>query len=243
MNILVLASGSAGNCYIVSDGHSKIMLEAGTTSGHLHTSLKGKTKDINACFITHEHKDHSRAGSYLSKLMAIYTTEGTREACSWNGYTYWAFKRNGKLYHPVRIGTFIILPFRVEHDAAEPVGFLIKSAETKECLLFATDTARIPYNFKNLNYIMIEANYDDSILRTSDLSVAQKSRIRSSHMSITTCISYLKTQDLSKCKKILLMHLSDRHADADNFVKRVETATGIPTYVAEVTENGKPQNV
>ena len=53
------------------------------------------------------------------------------------------------------IGTFAIIPFPTQHDAAKPLGFLIKSLYTTEVLVFATDTYYVKDKFDGLNYIMI----------------------------------------------------------------------------------------
>lgn len=57
-----------------------------------------------------------------------------------------------------------MLPVKTEHDAKEPLGFLIYSRTTREKLLFATDTYYIRYRFPGLTHIMIECNYAIDIM-------------------------------------------------------------------------------
>ena len=80
----------------------------------------------------------------------------------------------------------------------------------------------IKYAFHGLDYIMIEANYDIELVEED----AQRKRLIQSHMSIDTTIQYLKSIDLSKVKRIYLMHLSSRHSNEEDFKRRVQAATG-----------------
>ena len=59
---------------------------------------------------------------------------------------------------------------------------------------------------------MIEANYDIELVEED----AQRKRLIQSHMSIDTTIQYLKSIDLSKVKRIYLMHLSSRHSNEED---------------------------
>ena len=78
---------------------------------------------------------------------------------------------------------------------------------------------------------MIEANYSADTLADAD-NDPRRARLRRSHMSIENCIKTLKANDLSHCAEIWLIHLSSSNGDAENFKKRVQEETGIPTYIA-----------
>ena len=112
------------------------------------------------------------------------------------------------------VGTFNFITLEMKHDVP-CVGFLIHSKETGERLLLATDTYLIKYAPKDLDYIMIEANYDVRLVEDDAL----KNRLFKSHMGIDTTITYLKSIDLSKVKQIYLMHLSSRHSNEEDFKK------------------------
>jgi len=43
-------------------------------------------------------------------------------------------------------------------------------------------------------------------------------------------VAMLKANDLSKCREIHLLHLSDGNSDEQLMRQKVEAATGIPTY-------------
>ena len=52
-------------------------------------------------------------------------------------------------------------------------------------------------------------------------------------MSLANCIKHLERLDLTKCKAIFLMHLSDRHAQQFKFKEEVQKATGVQTFVCK----------
>jgi phosphoribosyl 1,2-cyclic phosphodiesterase len=94
-----------------------------------------------------------------------------------------------------------------------------------------TDLYYTEYLFPGLTHIMIEANYSAEALADSD-NDPRRSRLRRSHMSIENCIEMLKANDLSKVQEIWLIHLSSSNADAEDFKRRVQEATGCEVHVA-----------
>lgn len=226
MMLKTLASGSKGNAYEVYDGETLILLEPGINPKQLRALSGRKLTDYKAVLLTHEHGDHSKAAGYLAALgLPVYMTAGTRDALG---------LPDAKTITPgkaVKIGSFVVLAFKTAHDAAEPVGYVIKSAKTGEVLLFATDTAYIANTFAGLTEIAIEANYDEALLADSALKDSIKQRIRRSHMSIETALKLLSRNDLNHVELIHLIHLSGANSDTEGFRDRVYRATGIKTNI------------
>jgi phosphoribosyl 1,2-cyclic phosphodiesterase len=127
-------------------------------------------------------------------------------------------------------GGFKVLAFPTVHDAAEPMGFII--AKDGERILFATDTAELNYEFKNLTEIYVEANYSEQALVESSLDLSARIRIARSHMSLETLLAFLARQDLRFVRRIVLLHLSDGHSDENLFRTSIEAATGRPVSIA-----------
>ena len=76
-----LASSSHGNAYVVSDGHTSILLECGIPFRKLQKALGFRMGDIMACFVSHEHKDHAHSHLDLIKSgIPVYASNGTAEA-------------------------------------------------------------------------------------------------------------------------------------------------------------------
>lgn len=227
MNIQTLASGSSGNCYKIDDGKSAILLECGIPFSKIKQKLNFNM-NIDGCLITHEHKDHAHAAKDLMKAgIDCWMTEGTAEALKLDGHR---LHRIGQIQR-FTVGSFEVLSFATVHDAEEPCGFMLFSRETGELLLFVTDTMYVHYQLTaQFDYILIECNYVEEILEknASDGVIAQslKSRIRQSHFGLAAVIRFLKSLDLSRCKRIYLTHLSNANSDAALMKKTVQEATG-----------------
>ena len=234
MKIKTIGSGSSGNCYLIDDGQTQLLLECGLPIKKIKAGCDYDFSRVAGCLITHEHGDHAKAANDLMRAgVDVWMTEGAARAAGADVYRLKLFKRirPNDCYFTETIGTFTILAFPVHHDAAEPVGYLIHSGATDEKLLYVTDTQYIDYRFRGLTHIMVEANFSSETLADPD-NDPRRHRLRRTHMSIENTLKMLQANDLSKCKRIYLIHLSQTNADAEEFVRRVETETGVPTSAA-----------
>ena len=76
----------------------------------------------------------------------------------------------------------------------------------------------------------IEANYDKGILeRCEKLPDKVRHRITNTHMEIDVLCDYLKSLDLSACREIHLLHLSDATSHEGKFLDKVTRA--VPGHV------------
>lgn len=230
MEIKVIASSSKGNCYLLDDGKTQILIEAGITFNKL--IRKVNISNISGVLVTHEHQDHAKAViDLIRRGKRVYSAQETFDALG--------IEKNGLAkpiveYQLQMIKTFAIIPFPTQHDAAKPLGFLIKSLVTNEVVLFATDTYYVKNKFEGLNYIMIECNYANDILEKRDnISKKQKDRLYKSHFELENVKEFLRNQDLSQVKEIYLMHLSSGNSDEERFKREIQELTGIPVYVCQ----------
>lgn len=220
MKFEALASSSAGNAYIVSDKDTRILLECGVSHTKLQKLSGFSLSEFQACLVTHEHKDHAKAvQDLISRGMVVYMSQGTAEALETDGVELIEDKSQ------FNIGSFDIVPFTTFHDAKEPLGFLIKSRIDGDVLAFATDTVNLRYKFPGLNILAIEANYDKNILdRCERMPEKVRHRITNSHMEIDTLCDYLRSLDLSQCREVHLLHLSDATSHEGHFINKVSRA-------------------
>lgn len=214
-----IASSSHGNAYTVTDGKSHILLECGLSHKKILQGVGRSLSDFSACLVSHEHKDHAKSvPQLLERGMDVYMSEGTAAALDVEDVHIISHMEQ------FSIGTFDIMPFSVFHDAAEPLGFLIRSREDGESLAFATDTVNLRYRFPGINILAIEANYDKNILDLCEkLPDKVRHRITNAHMEIVTLCNYLKSLDLSSCREIYLLHLSDATSHEEEFIKKVRS--------------------
>lgn len=81
----VLASGSKGNCTVVSGGHTRILVDAGLSCRELFRRMKLAGEDpgtLDAIIVTHEHQDHVGGLAVTARKLGIpvYFTEATYRA-------------------------------------------------------------------------------------------------------------------------------------------------------------------
>lgn len=207
-----------------------LLMEAGCRLQEVLEAIDHDLQKIQGCIITHEHGDHAKhAQRYQERGIRIMSSKGTLEKINLPGRILHA-------EHKYKAGGFTILPFNVQHDAAEPFGYLIHHQEMGT-VLFATDTVRIDYDFEGLNNIMIEANYSDEIadeqIRVGNLRAYQHRRTEQSHMSLETCRRTLHRLDLSQVNTIVLIHLSDGNSNAEDFRRTIEAETGKLVHIAD----------
>lgn len=232
MLIKAIASGSSGNAYHITDGRSCLLLDAGIPLKKIQEGCGYKATQLSGCLITHAHGDHVKAAKDLARLgVDIYTSQGTIDKAGLAGHRIHPVKA----MEQVHIGTFEVLPFDVEHDAPEPLGFLMRSTVTQEKLLYFTDTYYVRYTFKGLTHIMMEANYDPGAMeenvKTGRIDIHRAKRTIGSHMSIDTVIKTLEDFDLSRLQQVYLLHLSNDNSLADEFKRRVQAVTGREVYL------------
>lgn len=228
MRFEALASSSAGNAYVVSDEETHILLECGISHNKLQKLSGFSLSEFQACLVSHEHKDHAKAVEELiSRGMAVYMSPGTAEVLETEGAELIEDRSQ------FNVGSLDIVPFTTFHDAREPLGFLIKSRVDGDVLAFATDTVNLRYKFPGLNILAIEANYDKNILeRCVKMPEKVRYRIANAHMEIDTLCDYLRSLDLSQCREIHLLHLSDATSHEGHFINKV--ARSVPKGI-EIT--------
>ena len=234
MRLKVLSTGSGGNSYLLQDEGHTLILDAGLP---IRVIMKGidNPSSIVGCLITHEHMDHAKAMCDLAKRgIRVYASRGTWRAVTENPIWSGISVIPGCSFS---VGGFTVKPFRTEHDAAEPLGFLIRNDMTGEVILYATDTYYLRHTFPGVHYWLIECNYCDDLvdqmLFDGTLNLELRNRLKKSHLSLARLKEALTANDLSVTRNIILCHLSDVRSDEERMVREVEALTGIPTVAAD----------
>ena len=229
-------SGSSGNLYTVEsdDGH-RLIIDPGVTWKKVRKALDYDLSGIVAALLSHEHKDHSKAvEDILAAGIDVYSSAGTFEALGLTG-----IRRTKPIADKtlIRLGAFEVLSFTTNHDAAEPMGFVVRDSIAGEYLLFATDTSHITQRFKlPFSIIAIECSYDKNILQhrvdTGDINETLAKRLLTSHMEKQTTTKYLtEFCDLSRCRELHLLHLSRDNIDAGQARREIENRFFIKTVI------------
>ena len=230
MKFEALASSSHGNAYIVSDKETHILLECGISRRRLQQLSGFRLSDISAVMISHEHKDHSGCvADLIADGMPVYMSEGTAVALGLEGSVLEAAEAV-EHQKQITVGTIDVVPFATFHDAKEPFGFLFRSRLDGDILAFATDTVNLNYRFPGVNLLAIEANFDRFVLeRCQKMPEKVRHRVTNTHMEIDVLCEYLRKLDLSACREIYLLHLSDATSHEGHFINKV--ARAVPRHV------------
>lgn len=215
-NFCSLYSGSSGNSLFVQTDNTKILVDAGESAKKIETALNSidvNINDIDAVIVTHEHSDHIKGLTTISKKfdIPIYANKETWDAMPQVGEK----TKNQNLFNineKFEIGDLKIIPFSIPHDAANPCGFNIFYNNQK--ISIATDIGHIDKkiikNLEESSFILLESNYDPNILSYSKYPYSLKQRIAgpNGHLSNEAAgktVSYLLNFGL---KNVMLGHLS-----------------------------------
>lgn len=232
IEITVLASGSSGNAYRITDGRTPLLLDCGLPWKKIQQGLNFRTSELAGILLSHEHGDHIKGVKDALKAgQEVYASAGTWEAMGAN------MTHRGHIIEArqqFQIGTWTALSFDAVHDV-ECLGFLLAN-QAGEKLLYLTDTAYCKYRFNGLTHVLCECNHAGDILRANVdagiVPVDLKNRIIQTHFSLANVQEFLRANDLSRVQEIHLIHLSQDNSDEARFKREIMALTGKPVYIA-----------
>lgn len=218
MRVCLLASGSRGNSTLIEADGCRLLIDAGLSGIETErrlASLGLAGADLHGILVTHEHHDHVGGIGPLARRYDLPVVLDRK--------THAALPKLGKievLNHFTAGDTFSfqnlsISSFSTTHDAVNPVGFIIESAEGK--IGFATDlgmpTRLVSEQLKGCRVLILEANHDEQMLQDSSYPWDLKQRIRSRHGHLSNKESCSLLQDVCwpGLEALFLAHLSEEN--------------------------------
>lgn len=213
MILTCLASGSSGNCYLLDSGTATLILDAGIQIKQIKKGLKWDISKVAGAVATHGHLDHSRSVKDLEDMgIPVFKPYDETIAC------------------PLRIkyGSFDIQAFKLPHNGTPNYGFLITVENQK--ILYMTDFEYCKYVFQKqkVNHILIEANY---ISRLVDRDIPNYEHKLRGHCSLQTCMDLLNVNKSDALKTVILCHLSEENANAEEMVSEVQSVVGSGVFI------------
>ncbi len=231
IQVHVLASGSDANCYLLEAEESFLLLDAGVPVSDVRKKTDYNLDKLEAVLLSHEHKDHSKyVEEYLQRGIPVFASEGTKK------YINLPFIKAKKYPKFQKSKTWKWTAFDLEHDAEEPLGFMVQHNSGKK-VGYVTDTGYIEPKLDKLDYLLIECNYTreklDANKHREDLGmhVAQKKRIFEEHLGLQDVLNYLEMIDIGNLKEIHLIHISKRNGNPKKISQSVKEKTKVPVYV------------
>jgi phosphoribosyl 1,2-cyclic phosphodiesterase len=227
MKFLSHYSSSSGNLYTVTaENGARLLIEAGVPWAKLEGALEYDLTGIEACLLSHEHKDHSHAiRSVMGAGIDVYASEET--------FTTLCLERNRRALWVkdetliTCLDSFTILCFQVTHDVP-CLGFVVFERATKEYLLFVTDYHALEQRFNfPFSIIAMACNFDGNVLQDNvdhgGLHEEVGKRIVGSHSSAEEVKLYLRDFcDVSRCRNIYLLHASAANLDREAARREIE---------------------
>ena len=216
MRVCIFASSSSGNCMLLSQGKTNILIDAGITMRRIVKSLAQaglSMEDIGGVLITHEHSDHI---SGLKMLLKHYPIEiyapRTVAACVVDALP----EAEGRVHViPVgerfEIGELSVLAFHTSHDTDESVGYRF---DAEGSFAVATDTGCVTDEIKNAitgaETVLLESNYDEQLLINGPYPPMLKRRILSNrgHLANNDCAEFARFLVENGTSRVILGHLS-----------------------------------
>ena len=251
MRISVLGSGSGGNSTLIEAGRTRILVDAGFSRRDLVRRLDVigvAVESLDGIVVTHDHGDHTRGMGIVARNhgVPLYLTELTRNACRklLRGGEDVRVYRAGR---PFEIGRVRIEPFLTIHDAVDPVAVAVVDTETGTRVGVATDlgrpTAQVRHALAGCDFLVLEANHDEVLLREAPYPWSVKGRIASSHGHLSNHAAARLACELlhPRLAGVLLAHLStesNRPELAHRIVGDALTRAGYQGYIEVARQDG-----
>lgn len=245
MKLSVYASGSSGNCLLLSSGSTHILIDAGISKRRIEGSLAQSglsMREIGGVLITHEHSDHISGLKMLLKYYALpvyapRTVANRLRGCLPEAEPY---LRVIPVNESFDIGDLTVTAFHTPHDTDESVGYRVQSGGV---FALATDMGHVTEEVLNAlsgaDAVLIESNHDEEMLRYGPYPVYLKRRILSDsgHLSNACCAELARALALGGTKQIILGHLSRENTSPALAMQAArESTAGLPVelYCAPV---------
>lgn len=239
MEFKVIATGSTGNSYtLTSDTGEVLMIEAGIRFAQIKKAINYQLDKVAGVIISHRHSDHAKA-IFDCQRAGLHV---------WANREVWEQKERHIIPHYSHlisgesgfwVGGYYVTPLEVVHDVMCHAFAICHRDLHNRRVVFATDLVTFPYRVQNVALFAIECNYDDETLQfaidNGATQAHERQRLETSHMELTQTIKAIKLQHEASRDTLhtaLLIHASNRHATPQEMIKKVESQTGIPTYIA-----------
>lgn len=216
-----LCSSSKGNATYIGEKEHGILVDCGLSLRQFTRQLSFhciEPSAVQAIFITHEHSDHIRGLTSIASLLKV-PIYGSRETLEW------LIRREyipaGTTVHEINrktaeIGDFCVNAFTTPHDSAHSLGYRIRFGNGHSacmCTDLGCVTQEVFDNLRGSNFVLLESNYDETMLETGSYPWFLKRRIFSEngHLSNSDCAQALLDLFGEGTTRFLLGHLSEQN--------------------------------
>lgn len=225
MRFASIGSGSAGNCLVVEQANTRLLLDCGFTPNETVKRLQRldlMPEQISGILVTHEHDDHAKgAFKFAAKYnVPVWLSHGTLRMCE----RYIPEKADIQIniidsHTQFSIENIQINPYPVPHDAREPTQFTFSDGNHKLGVLTdaGSSTSHIETILSACDALVLECNHDLHMLENGPYAWPLKKRVgsRLGHLDNQSAAALLAKLDNSKLKHIIAAHLSAKNNKAE----------------------------
>ncbi len=231
-SLWVLGSGSGGNCCAVEAEGAAVLIDAGFAAREVERRAERVRLDLArlaAIVLTHEHGDHAAGAARLARRYRVPVLTAAGTWASIRRRMRGAEHKALGLCARVEIGPFTVEACPTSHDAAEPLAVVVRTAKGTGVGVaydLGRPTAAVRYLLRELTAVVLEANHDDVLLRTSGYPASVQRRIAGSvgHLSNRAAAELLEELHHPGLGLVVLAHLSRRCNTPDDARATVEPA-------------------
>jgi phosphoribosyl 1,2-cyclic phosphodiesterase len=215
LEVTSLGSGSCGNALLVRTASAVLLVDCGVGIRRLATALAERglgVWGVDALLISHEHSDHVRElPRFTAASTPLLSSKGTALATG-VARAEW---RETRPHRPVAVGDVEIVAIPVAHDAAEPCGFLIRSAHGAVTIVtdLGSPSAAVREAIAASDLVVLEANHDVEMVRRGPYPRHLQRRVLSDsgHLSNVACGELIASalHEARRLPAVWLAHLSE----------------------------------
>jgi phosphoribosyl 1,2-cyclic phosphodiesterase len=215
--LTVLGSGSRGNAVALTTDGGVLLVDAGFSARELARRAElanVNLADLCGIALTHEHGDHAQGALRLAERhkVPVLASRGTWTALGAPGDV--THRSIGSATR-TECGPFTLSGCVLLHDAAEPLALTVTTTSGLSVGIaydFGRATQALRYHFRALDALIIEANYDEVMLRTSQYPAGVQHRIAGSggHLSNRATAQLLQELFHPGLGTVVLAHLSQQ---------------------------------
>ena len=226
MKLKCLGSGSSGNCYLLIAGNGEtLIIDPGMSIKEIKKGLNWNISCVVGAVCTHHHADHAKSVKDLEQMgISVFKPYESSKPMSIDG-AGWAIQ-----YFELTNKDRRFMHTNTDGSECPCYGFLISHQEMGR-LLYITDTELIKWRFRNINQILVEANYSKEIIQKDNPNYEHVCR---GHMELGTTLEFLKVNKSPDFRNVVLLHLSNDNSDAEMFAQKTKEVVGMAdVYVAD----------
>lgn len=237
--VFILSSGSSGNATLFESGRTTLLIDAGLGKKEMWRRFealgRSRPDHVDGILVSHEHTDHSSGIGQMQRewdCPAYLTAPTHREILKMfadgsdtkpDAGPKKRLERVEYIRPGIRfeIGDIEISPFSIPHDAADPVGFVLRSNGTKVAIV--TDLGYLPelvkQHLREVDFLVLESNHDLEMLKVGPYPWYIKQRVmsRTGHLSNTVVSEFLADAEVfdARPRHLVLAHLSEQNNTPD----------------------------